>query len=113
MKAVKGLLPLASWFLRISILLFAYVYFFDTVKTFSFNGLYYFIALLFCLSAVLLFIGGLLKKPNMTIFSAILLLLLSAYQLFSLFDLNISQEFTLFFFIAAANLFFISMGNKT
>jgi hypothetical protein len=113
MKAIKGLLPLASWFLRISILLFAYVYFFDTVKTFSFSGLYYFIALLFCISTILLFIGGLLKKPTMTIFSAILLLLVSAYQLFSLFDFNISQDFSMFFFIASANLFFISMGNKT
>lgn len=113
MKPIKSFLPFVAWLFRISILLIAYVYFFELIKAFQFNNISYYVNFSFAIFAVLLFIGGFVKKATLTVFSGIILTLLSAYQLFLLFDVNPSIEFVAFAFTTAAAMFFVTLGNKT
>lgn len=113
MKPIKGLFPVAVWLLRISIVLFAFVSFFGELKSFSFQGIHYFIALLFSLFAILLFIGGFMKKPALTVFSGLILFVVSAYKLFDLYEREFSAGFAAFVIIAGVSLFFVANGNKT
>lgn len=116
MKPVKGLLPFAMWLLRLSILLFAFAYFFPVVKPLTFNGLYYFISLAFLVFGILLFIGGFLSKPAMTVFSGLILFILSGYMLFDLyegFSIEMFKTFSPFLLVAASGMMFAAIGNKT
>ena len=113
MKPVKGILPFAMWLLRLSILLFAFAYFFPEVKLLTFKGLHYFIALAYTVFAILLFLGGFMSKQTMTVFSGLMLFAISAYKLFDLFDLQTFTAFSPFVLVASLGLLFAALGNKT
>jgi len=113
MKPVKILTFPSFWLLRFSLLLVSYLFFIPQVIRFSFDGIYYFVALLFVLFSVLICMGGVSKKPHITIYSGIVLFVLSAYQCVILFDLrNISAEWVIFLITSAIAMLFISTGNK-
>ncbi len=113
MKPIRVLFPVAAWIFRISAVMFAWVMFYSELKTLSFDGLHYFVGLLFSLFSLLLFFGGFMKKPVMTIFSGLILFLLSAYKIFDLFDNELTVTFIGFIFVAAVSLLFVAQGNKT
>jgi len=113
MKPLKKLLPVALWLLRCSVLLFAYTVFFDEILSFSFKGIHYFVSVGFFLSTVLLFVGGFMKKPSMTVFSGLVLLILSGYKIFDLFDLQALVSLSPFVVVAAVGLLFAAVGNKS
>ncbi len=113
MKPIKGILPFAMWLLRLSVLLFAFAYFFPEVKGLSFSGLHYFIALAYVVFAVLLFVGGFTSKHTLTVFSGLMIFAISAYKLFDLFDLQTFTAFSPFVLVAVVGLLFAATGNKT
>lgn len=112
MKPAKALFPFAIWMLRISLPVIAYIFFLDTVKTFKFNDLQFYIAAAFTLFSIFLFVGGFMSKHTLTIFSALVLLGISLYEAFYCFFDKLNSSFALFMLIAAAMLLFISIGNK-
>jgi hypothetical protein len=116
MKPLKGILPVAMWLLRISVVIFAVTNFWPVIKTFSLNGVYYFAASAFLIFSVLLFLGGFTSKSTMTVFSALALFLTSLYMLFDLyagFSLHVFLTYFPFLFIASVALLFAATGNKT
>ena len=113
MNPIKGILPFAMWLLRLSILLFAFAYFFPEVKGLSFSGLHYFVALAYTVFSILLFIGGFVSKHTLTVFSGLMIFAISAYKLFDLFDLQTFTSFSPFVLVAALGLLFAAIGNKT
>ena len=112
MKPAKGLFPFATWMLRISILLFAYVQYFNTLTHPDFNSIPFFIALAFVLFSVLLFIGGFMTKPGMTVISAVFLFLISAVQCYWLFSEKPGHALALFAVVASSMAVMVSVGNK-
>jgi hypothetical protein len=116
MKPIKGLIPFAMWLLRLTIILFVLSVFFETIKTFSFQGIYYFVALIFVIASGLLFAGGFMKQQTMTVFAGLLIFLLSLYIMFDLFDgftLQMLTSYTPWLMICAGGLLFASAGNKS
>jgi hypothetical protein len=82
MKPVKLLAPVSNWLLRISLIYLLYVLYFDTCIKFSFNSLYYFIAFVMILFAVLFVIGSFMKNSGLTVISSLIIFILSVIVLF-------------------------------
>ena len=82
MNPVKNLLPIARWFLRISVLVVVFTTYFPIVETLSFDTLSYFIALAFVVFGVLLFVGGFMTNSNMTVVSGLVVFILSMIVMF-------------------------------
>ena len=112
MKPIKVLLPVFRWVMRISLILYAYVMYFDVIRSFQFGDLGYFVALIFSLFTVLLLVGGLLRESSITVISALILILLELYQL--TYDVNpeVSQSFAIFLMIMSITGYFLATGNE-
>lgn len=110
MKPKKGLVPLAKWFLRISVAVLLFNYYFDIFERFSFDSFEYFIAFAMILSAAALIIGGFLKDQTMTVVSGLIICVLSVIMMlvdgFN-FDLLLKH-----FVPAALGFYFLAKGNK-
>ena len=112
MRPAKALFPFAAWMLRISMPVIAYTTFLETVKTLDFSDLQFYIATVFTLFSVFLFIGGFMTKHTLTMFSALVLLGISLYEAFHFLSEKLNPIFALFLLTAAAMLLFLSIGNK-
>lgn len=112
MKPLKGIVPISMWLMRIALLLFVYVSFFDTVKALSFKTLNFYIAAAYVVFSLLLFVGGFIKSGTLTVLSALFLFLVSVYKIVDIADAGISVSFAVYGLIATIALFFMSAGNK-
>ena len=112
MRPAKGLFPFAAWMIRISMPVIAYTTFLETVKTFDFGDLQFYLAAAFTLFSVFLFVGGFLTKHTLTMISALVLLGISLYEVFHFVSEKLNPIFALFMLTAAAMLLFLSIGNK-
>ncbi len=112
MKAIKNIEPLSKWVLRLSVLLLLLSKYFDEVTTLNYTDYNYVINMLFILVSVLLIVGGIRKKANLTIVSSIILTLISAYKIYATFQGNFFQvSIYEYFMILGIGLFFASKGN--
>lgn len=110
MKPAKAFYPLAAWLIRLSMLLFSYVFFFDTIQALNVKDINFYIACAFALFSILLFVGGFLTKPAMTVVSAFFLLGLSIYKLIVCFGSNTNT--VVFALAISSSLVLFSVGNK-
>ncbi len=115
MKPIKSLANIASWTLRISILLFMVALFYPIVKEINFQSLSVYILLVFLyfLFGLLLFIGGFQRNSSLTVISAIVVFLISIYFLISKYNGTIlSDTFLIYTFPFSIALYFIARGNN-
>lgn len=110
MKPAKAFYPLAAWLIRLSMLLFSYVFFFDIIQALNVKDVNFYIACAFALFSILLFVGGFLTKPAMTVVSAFFLLGLSIYKLIVNFGINTNT--VVFALAISVSLVLFSVGNK-
>ena len=115
MKPIKNLEPLAKWVLRISLVAYIVLTYFNSVKTPNFHSVDYIINLLYVIFAILLLFGGFGKNATLTIISGIVLSIISAYKIYNaayhLHDL-LHQEIYISLILFAIGLFFVSKGNS-
>ena len=111
MKPLKSLEPFSKWMLRIGVLLFVIVHYWDDFKKFEINSLHSVFILLFFLFGVLLFIGGLRKNGSLTVISGLLVFLITGYFIFKGFNGIFDRDLLTFIFPASTGLFFLSKGN--
>lgn len=109
MKPVKFLNPFISWILRFAFVALVYTNYFNTALRFSFEGLWYFIALGFVVLAVLLLLGGVMRTSKLTVLVGLLITVLCVVQLV-LSPFSIKYLTTVFPF-AALGLYFMTKGN--
>ncbi|MGD2033675.1 MAG: hypothetical protein PVF73_01365 [Bacteroidales bacterium] len=109
MEPIRSLVPLAKWLLRIAVALIVYTQFLSTALSFSFDNAYYFLALAMVIFAILLVVGGFLKKHSMTVISGLVLLVLSVILMFTggISLASIIGNFT----TAAIGFYFMARGN--
>jgi hypothetical protein len=112
MEPVKSLIPLGKWLLRLTVAVFVYTTYFDTFIGFSFKGFNYFIATAFVLLAVLLIIGGLLKRNTLTVLTAFAICVLSVVMMFLIEGKFELSHLYAFFTPAAIGFYFMARGNK-
>jgi len=112
MKPVKALLPFATWLMRLSVVFFVYVIFFSALKGFEIKSIQFYVAFVNIVFGTLLFIGGFMSKPAITVFSGIMLFLVSAYRIFMLLSGGFDSSIALYFIVGTVSLFFVTTGNK-
>ena len=108
MKPIKSLLPLSTWLMRIGLLAFAYSHYFNTIIDFNYKSPNFYIALLFSIFSVLIFITGFVAKQSLSVVSGLVLSVISIYNLVILFDNRISEPLAIFVIITAISLFFLA-----
>jgi hypothetical protein len=112
MKPAKGLAQFASWLMRLALVFFVYVVFLHTVKNFDFKSIHFYLAAAFIVFGSLLFFGGFLSKPGITVFSGLILFFVSIYEIIILFSSGVSAELATYSVIATTTLYFVTSGNK-
>ncbi len=111
MKPLKSAVPFAKWLLRASALLFIFRTYIDAVKTFNFQSLVFIVAAAFFIFGALLFIGGFLRKPGLTVISGLLLFFLCVYVIVISYNGNINAEMVSHFMLGTIGFYFFTRGN--
>ena len=112
MKPLKGLLPLSSWIMRLSIVFFALTRYGNTVLHFNIQSVMFYVSILFVVFSFLLFIGGFLAKNTFTVISALVLVLVTGYHAFLNLGSKLNYNFAIFVLVGSVCLYFLSSGNK-
>jgi len=110
MEPLKSLVPFAKWLLRITLGLAVYSIHFSRVLNFDLSSVNWFISTLITLFAVLLLVGGFLKKSKLTVVSGLILFVLSVIMFF-LAEPSLSSGI-LHSTPAAIGFYFMARGNK-
>ncbi|MBN1183946.1 MAG: hypothetical protein JXB49_16760 [Bacteroidales bacterium] len=111
MRPLKSGVALSKWLLRIGLLGFIVIAYLGTFKTFDFS-FSFFISAIYLLLATLLFVGGFLVNPGLTVLSGFLIFVFSIYILIRNFSGAIDIVFCTYFIIAAIGFNFLARGNK-
>jgi len=112
MKPAKAFYPFAAWLIRLTMLLFTYVFFFETIRAFDFKNIDFYIASAFAVFSVLVFVGGFLSKPGMTVVSSFFLCGISIYLLITSFSEKPDVTSVVYMLAISAMLVLFSVGNK-
>jgi hypothetical protein len=81
MKPIKALLPVSVWLMRIGLILYAYIEYFRTFTKFHLDDLHFYIAALFLISAVVIFVTGIIYKAAYAVLSGLVITLISVYNI--------------------------------
>jgi hypothetical protein len=90
MKPISAALPIANWIFRGSILLYLLLLYFDKIIVVNFRSFSEVMYFVYVLSGLLIFIGGFLTKPTLSIISGIVLFLCTLYFMV----INLPGDFT-------------------
>lgn len=111
MRPYKSGITLANWLLRIGLLGFIVIEYLGAIKPFLINQAFI-IAAIYIILAVMLFVGGFLTRPGLTVFSGFLIFGFSIYIMIKSFSGAINSIFVTYFLIASIGFYFMSKGNK-
>lgn len=112
MKPIKSLYPFAVWMLRLAIIVTVLPLFYKGVLSFEYKQIGFYIALCFCIAAIVVFFGGFSNKSTLTIIGAFLLFGLCIYEMIAVKRFELSISFGLYLLLASVAMLFISSGNK-
>jgi hypothetical protein len=112
MEPLKFAYPLSNWLLRVALLILVYMCFYGTFHTFDYHHLPFWIATGFGIFAALLFIGGFMKKHNLTIISAIILISGCGYKIFMHYAFGEGTFVANFAIFGAIAFYFATAGNR-
>lgn len=110
MKPLKSLAPLAKTLLRITVAILVVSFYFDRLTNPDLTSVYWFISVVIVIFAVLLLVGGFVKKASLTVVSGLIICILSIIMMF-IHGIDMNSVVT---HIAPATLgfFFLARGNK-
>lgn len=111
MKPVKFLYPVAPWIMRLGALFFIISVFFKPFKGFDFTELSFYIAAVFIVFGLLLFVGGFFNDSKLTVLSSLVLFLVSIYQVVIFLD-GSGYKMAVYIILASIFFYFLSAGNK-
>jgi hypothetical protein len=112
MRPVKSFFPLASWLLRVAVVLFAIMKYFHVVKTFDFSSLAFYAGVLQILFSFLLFIGGFFSKHTITVISSLVVFLVTLYHAVVVASAGFSLELATLILYGSVALYFLTSGNE-
>lgn len=112
MKPARFLLPLSTFLLRVGVAFFIYVMYFHQVLDFNFEQLQFYLSSLFSIFGILLVIGVFAKRHTLTVLSALILFLLSLYEIFTFTGNWFTINFSAKLFMALIALFFLCYGDR-
>lgn len=112
MKPFKSGALFASWLLRLSLVFLVLLTNKELLQTLNFNSINFYVALVFCLLALLLLFGGILGKQGLTVISGLLISIAAIITIF-LFQPNLlGIAMANNFLIVSIGFYFFTNGNK-
>ena len=115
MKPLKSLTAVANWLMRISIVVFIVVHYYNDLKQIDIKHLSLNILaiILFSLFGLLLFIGGFRSKAGLTVISGLIISIISLFFIYQNYngvwlDLNMA----VYIFPFSVGIYFLANGNK-
>ncbi len=112
MKPARFFLPLSTLLLRLSVIFFIYVTYFDTVLTLNYKNPDFYLASLLSIFGVLLFIGRFIRNQTLTVLSSLVLFLIALYKVFSYSGSLAGISFVSLIFFLLIVFFFLCKGNR-
>lgn len=97
--------------LRLLMIWYVYVNYFDTFTTFDLKALAFYIAAVYVICSLLLFIGAFLKKQTATVVSGLILFLVAVIQVIRMFPENPAIELLNDLIPAVLGFYFLTHGN--
>lgn len=110
MNPWRNFTGLASWVLRIALVLYIYTRFFGIFMQFNQQLTSFWVSAGFTALAVLLLMGGFLKQ-TLTVLAGLGIVILALAQIFITFN-GITPALAQYFLLGAGGLYFLSHGNK-
>lgn len=111
MKPAKSAVPAANWFLRASLCLYWVFPFLQHLSDIHLKTKEDIVGLILVGGSTLLFIGGFVSKPLLTIFSGGAIALASLYMIFVNLDWPLTQPYLLWLWPLGIGLHFLGRGN--
>jgi hypothetical protein len=116
MKPITVALKVANWLFRGSILIFLVLFYYEKIIVVNFKNFNDVLVFVYLLSALLLFIGGFLSKPTLTIISGLLIFLCTLYFMVLGFPNDPTSKaqvmaFLIYTWPAGVGLYFAGSGN--
>jgi len=82
MKPLKSGIPLSKWILRIALVVYLIVFYHGTLYYIDFLDVSFIFALIYIIVAVALLFGGFRKEDNITVYSALMLMVAVAFNIY-------------------------------
>jgi len=111
MKPFKSGMVIAAWLLRILLVWFIYQNYFKTFGGFDFKDFSFYISAAYLVFGVLVFAGGFLQKPAITVVSGLFIFILPLVQLIRAFPEDPGSALLLYLVPLAVGFYFFSNGN--
>ena len=112
MKPLLSAKGLVNWLLRVSLSAFYIFISVPVVIQMNLDSAIFYLSLLELIFAVMLFVGGFLRKHNVTVISGIVLLFAGIYIIFSGWKSELDSLLFLHLMIASVAFYFVSNGNR-
>jgi len=112
MKPIKALFPFSIWLMRLAVLFFVIIRYWETLAFFNYKSVLFYVSFIFIFSAIFLFIGGFLKKDRLTLISSLVLILVTGYHAFLNFKSGIDHNFAVFVVLGSIFFYFLASGNN-
>ncbi|MFC2103928.1 hypothetical protein ACFLS4_01085 [Bacteroidota bacterium] len=108
MQPIKALLPVSIWLMRIGLILYAYDEYFKTFTKFNLDKVDFYIAALFLVFSVIIFVTGFKRRAAFTVISGFIITLIAIYNVINTIDGGLDTALILNFLIASIAIFFLA-----
>jgi len=112
MKPFNSGAVLAAWLLRVLLIWFVYLNYFEAFTNFDFKDFDFYIQAAYLLFAVLLLAGGFMKTESLTVLSGLGLFILPIIQLIRVFPADMAEALLLYLIPLAIGFNFFTSGNN-
>jgi hypothetical protein len=112
MKPFNSGAIIAAWLLRIMLIWFVYRNYFRGLADFDPGNFNFYIDAAYVLFAILLFAGGFLQKPTLTVISGLFIFILPIIQLIRSFPADIQGNLLLYLIPVSVGFYFFTAGNS-
>ncbi len=112
MKPFKRLFPLANWLMRFAVVFFVILTYWKTFTSFNFQSIMFYVAAIYVIFSLLLFIGGFLYNSGLTVLSSLLLILVTGYHAFLNLKSTLDHNFAVYVVLGSVLVYFVTTGNK-
>lgn len=82
MKPFKAGISFSKWALRVTLVIYLIAYYHGTLLYFDFLDVSFIFALVYIIASIGLFVGGIKKEDNITVYSALMLLVAVAFNIY-------------------------------
>lgn len=115
MKPISAALPIANWIFRGSILIFLILTYYEKIIVVNFRSYADVMYFVYVLSGLMLFIGGFLSKPTLSIISGVIMVLCTLYFMVLKFPVDFTRHhfhgYLIFLWPLAVGLYFTGSDN--